>query len=372
MFFYNIRSLIVQWRRQLLSIAIVAAATATFIVPVSAFRSFAELMHLSSEDDNLVLLTRGGAEIWPSMSRVPTQVATDVGNMPGVKRSASGAPLVSPEFLYTAELKHEQRTLRVTVRGVEPEVFQVHRIVRGTFRPGEALIGSGVSSLLPGLAVGDRLEFAGKQWPVGGFFEARSGQTQYDCEIWVPLRELMASRREVAYGPVTVKAASPADARSLIANINADRSRFPDVRAVPDAALVEDIYKILSALGVVQTGLSALLLTIAGLAVLNVQLSNVLRRRSDMALLRAFGSSRMDLAAGFVFEGAPRRDAGRAVGSPCPELSDRDGRSQSRGLDGGSTRHWGGDLGAGATRRDTARHRCLARAGLVCVWFHGA
>lgn len=318
MAYYNLRYLQRHWTRYLTALLSLAAATATIVVPAAAFDTFSGLMRASSETDNVVILSRGGSgEMFPSLTKIDRSIVSHVRALAGVAKDKNGEPLVSPEYIYTASYDHGGRTHRIIVRGVGERAFDVHAVVRlseGRLGPGEMLVGSGLRRLFPDLKIGDQIDIAGRTWKIGGMFEPTNFQTQFDSELWVHVEDLMAARKALWYGPITVKATSPEEVRAIAGTVNKDQNVFKELRAVDEHRLSAGMFQTLGALGAVHRLLSGLLMVIAALAVLNVLLTNVARRRADMAILRALGFGRFDIVRGFMIEGTSLAFAAALLG----------------------------------------------------------
>jgi ABC-type lipoprotein release transport system permease subunit len=253
-----------------------------------------------------------------------------------VGKGPAGELLVSPEFLYTGEVAHASAHARITVRGVGPTAFLVHRKLEGAPPVGgDLLLGANIRNLLPGIAAGDPVMIAGRQWRVGGFFRTHGRQSAFDSEIWAPLEPLMQARKAQSYGTITMKAARAALVPELVGTINANLDLLKSVRAVPEHR-AEDLQSTARAFDAVYTTFSVLLLGVAGTAMLSLFLNNVMRRASDMALLRALGSSAEHIAVGFIVEDVLVALPGAALGvlaaAPFAGMTIRTGSGNRLGL----------------------------------------
>lgn len=315
MLYYNLRTLAVFWRRNVATVLIVAVATAVFALLSSALDSFTGLIQTSSESDNVGVVSRGGlSERWPDMSHVSPTAVNLLSALPEVAIGPGGIRLVSPEYLYTGVVGAGGTTARVTVRGVDERAFLVHTKVRGQLRGGEVLVGKNVAAMLGSVQTGSSIAFAGRDWRVGGSIESRQGQSQFDSEIWAPLVEVMQARRATDYGLIVFKVKSPEQVRRVASTINANESTMSGLRAVPETMMDSTVQSAFEAFRAAQIVLSVLLMGVAGVAVVSLLLNNVLRRRRDMALLRACGSSASSIIGGFMVEGSILALVGAVLG----------------------------------------------------------
>jgi putative ABC transport system permease protein len=325
---YNLCYLRRYWPRQLAIVVVVAAATVTFVLLTAAMDSLSAIMALGTERDNVTVVARGGLnEQWPELSHIAPDQVSQLATVPGIARGPGG-PLISPELLYAAEVRVGGRHARVTLRGVGDQAFAVHRILTPgpgadeALRSGKVVVGSGVRDLLGNVAVGEELTFLGRSWQVGAFFAPAGTQTQYDSEIWVPLTAMMKARRTDAYGIAAVKAESAASVGGIVDKVNMNQDLLKDLRATPEAKTSSVMTSALTTFRVIHRIFSFLLMGVAGVGVINAMLNNVMRRRRDMALLRALGASGWSVAFGFILEGMILATAGAVVGS-CLSLVGR-------------------------------------------------
>jgi len=207
------------------------------------------------------------------------------------------------------------------VRGVDERAFWVHTKIQGTLRGGEVLLGANVAAMLGNVDIGDTLTFAGRSWRVGGRLQSQGGQSQFDSELWAPIAELMQARRATDYGLVILKVNSPRDVTQVAGIVNSDEGTMKELRAVPETMMDTTVQSAYEAFRAVQIVLSVLLMGVAGVAVVSLLLNNVLRRRRDMALLRANGSSAFDVVLGFVVEGSLLALSGALLGALAATLA---------------------------------------------------
>ncbi len=316
MLYYNLRSLIVNWKFTGLVTLILAVASGTLLLLLTAEESFTKLLATTTEPENFALVMRGGfAERWPEVGHIGPEVVGALREIDGVAASSEGEALISPEVLLTSYLTLPSgRHTRVTVRGVGRNAFGVHRVVAGTAPVNGVIIGSNLQKILH-VSVGEEVVFMGHPWKVAGFFTPRGEQTHYDSEVWAPLDDVMRIRNTHDYAFVSVKTKSSQEVRKLVASLNAERTgRLKDVRAIPEKMLGDSEGRVLQAFRAVYRVLSTLVFLVAGLGTLNVLLQSVFRRRRHMALLRAMGYTVFDIARGFFFEGAAVACIGSILG----------------------------------------------------------
>jgi len=125
-------------------------------------------------------------------SHLPQSVLGQVASAPGLKRDATGQPLLAGEtvsHLVMASARQAERFSTLQIRGVTANVLSlrpsVHVSAGRAIAPGtaEAIVGRGVAGRFEGLSLGGSFEIAaGRPITVVGVFE--SGGSAYESEIW--------------------------------------------------------------------------------------------------------------------------------------------------------------------------------------------
>ena len=144
---YNIRSVMNRWPSTLVAVLSVAGTVGVFVVMLAMAQGFRATLVSSGSPRNALVL-RGGANA-EMMSVIMLDQAKVIDDAPGVARSASGDPLVSPEVVVIGAfpLAASGSDANVQIRGISPRALEVRpdvRIVKGRF------IQSGLTEIIVG------------------------------------------------------------------------------------------------------------------------------------------------------------------------------------------------------------------------------
>src|SRR5205085_2323699 len=126
----------------------------------------------------------------------------------------------------------------VVVRGLPPLGIQlrpqVHIVDGRWFRAGtsEIVAGRSISEGFEGVAIGQRLRFAQREWTVVGTFDG--GKSGFDSEIWGDVEQMMQAFRRNAYSSVIVRLNERAEFDHLQADIKGDQRLILDVKREPE------------------------------------------------------------------------------------------------------------------------------------------
>jgi len=240
---------------------------------------------------------------------------------PGVARSASGAPLVSPELVVLvwaprAGSSNPDDGANVTVRGVHPLAFDVHRIqgVEGRRFAGgrqEVVIGRALVKRFAGAELGGSMTFADRSWTVVGI--ADHGGTAHDSEIWGDFEVLGAAfRRGAATATVTLERASALDAFAGALELSARENQLSIKRETEYwRSLSESYVNFVRLLGSV---IAVIFAFGAILGALNTMYAQVTARTRELGALRAIGFKPRAILVCIVFESVLLAVAAGAVG----------------------------------------------------------
>ncbi|HST02096.1 MAG TPA: ABC transporter permease [Usitatibacter sp.] len=188
--------------------------------------------------DNAILLRQSSqTEIQSAVYRDPASLLE---TMREVARGADGTPLVSKETLVLTQIpkRGSDKPQNVVVRGLPPLGIelrpQVHIIDGRWFRAGtsEIVAGRSISEGFEGVAIGQRLRFAQREWTVVGTFDG--GKSGFDSEIWGDVEQMMQAFRRTAYSSVIVRLNERAEFTNLQDDIKGDQRLILDVKREPE------------------------------------------------------------------------------------------------------------------------------------------
>jgi putative ABC transport system permease protein len=165
----------------------IAGVVGVLVAVLAMSEGFQGMLKQTGSNDTVIVMRAGAQSELNSV--LDHDSAALVAQLPQVKRSASGAPIASPELVVVASLPKKSTGLdaNVEIRGVGDSAWDMHptlKIVQGRrFQPGlrELIAGKGVRTQFAGVTVGSTLKLNGQIWTVVGAFE--SGDA-FDSEIW--------------------------------------------------------------------------------------------------------------------------------------------------------------------------------------------
>src|SRR5882724_2299387 len=145
-FKYNRRSLLVRRVSNLMTAGAIALVVAVFVAAMAMVSGLNSAIKDTTSPDNLIVIHRGSSS--ENASTITLDQFDALKFLPGIRRSADGNPLVSPELAEQILMPTSDGSLdNLPIRGLLPLGTNVHekvRIVSGRmFNPGlnEAIIG---------------------------------------------------------------------------------------------------------------------------------------------------------------------------------------------------------------------------------------
>jgi ABC-type lipoprotein release transport system permease subunit len=294
---YGVRNLFRRPSRSALTLGGLSIVVLLVLVVVGFIRGLeASLATTGNDNVMLVYSISSGSDIENSAipGRTPALLSASVAGV----RQRHDVKYVSPELylgtrITVGEGKHEGLGL---VRGVTtsaPLVRQQVQIVEGVWPgSGEVLVGRLTHSKIgcgkEALAIGQQIEFDGRQWKISGVFTA--GGAAFESEVWCPLADLQTAlkRQDLSLVAVTM------DSRNAAADVDMFcRERIDlELKAVSEVGYYADLqkhYKPVRMLGWVVVCLVAGSGVFAGL---NTMYGAVVGRIRELATLQAIGYRR--------------------------------------------------------------------------------
>ncbi|QDU93798.1 ABC transporter permease [Lignipirellula cremea] len=304
---YGVRNLFRRPTRTALTLAGLTTVILLIFVVVAFIRGLEASLAASGDDDVvLVYALSSGADIENSSipARTPALLSA---SLDGVQQRFQ-TRCISPELYLGTRiqvLKEQIKGLGL-VRGVTtaaPLVRSKVQITEGNWPgPSEVLVGSLAHSKLgcskDSLAIGERVQFDGRDWRVSGRFSA--GGSAFESEMWCPLDDMQAALKRQDLSLTAVKLSptgSPADVE-LFCSERIDL----ELKAVPESvfyASLQQHYKPVRMLGWLVVWLIAGAGVFAGL---NTMYGAVVGRIRELATLRAIGFRRRAITLSLIQE----------------------------------------------------------------------
>jgi putative ABC transport system permease protein len=324
---YGLRS---TWRRRTNALAtscgigLVVFVLASSLMLAAGIR--ATLLSASSPQRALVLEANGYAEPY---SRLPQSAVALVAAAPGVKRSSSGAPLVSGEVVVLIPFNKRggaQEMYSVQVRGVTEASFAIRpeiRVIDGRLPKlgtAEAIIGKAALDRYEGLTRHGGFELK-KNMPfkIVGVFDA--GGAAYESEVWADLDGLRTSFGwQGNISCITAVLDSSGAFDRFARTVNHDPRQ--GMQAEPETAyyrrLSQDLSEAMQGLGAIVAFICALG---ALLGAMITMYGSAAERRREIATLRALGFSAWSVFVTFLFESSMLAALGGVVGAALALLT---------------------------------------------------
>jgi len=315
---YNVRSLFVRKGTTLMTIASIAFVVLVYVGVLAMAGGLRAAFSAAGDPSNVVVLRDGArSEVESFFGQEKERLLV---SLPGVARDAQGQPLATGQALILQILKRGGGgETNVAIRGVEPAMFNIRtqvRVIDGRrFEPGKAevIVGRSLAAVYPTLRLGSTVNFGRVPYKVVGIFEA--GGSSFESEVWGAVADLNgAFRRISSYSSALLHAASPADAKELIARIKADQQLH--LTALAEPQYYAEQANVASAQFIILGNVLAVLLAFgACFAAANTMFAQVAARGHEIGTLRAVGFRRHSILLAFLIEAAVLGLVAGVVGS---------------------------------------------------------
>ena len=270
--------------------------------------------------DNVVFIRKGAeTEIQSGITR---DQAALVESQPQVARGSDGNAMASKESLVLISLikTGQDKGSNIVTRGVSP-MAQVLRpqvkIVQGRmFQPGssEIVVGKNIHEEFDGVAIGQKLRFAQREWLVVGTFDA--GKSAFDSEVWGDVEQLMQAFRRVNYSSVIVKMTSVDSFDALVKAVQDDIRIALDGKR--ERLFYEDQSRALSTfISFLGIFLSVIFSVGAMIGAAITMYSSVAMRTGEIGTLRALGFRQPSILVAFLIESLLLGLVGGIAGLAC-------------------------------------------------------
>jgi putative ABC transport system permease protein len=259
----------------------------------------------TGEHDNVIAIRKGAEnEIQSGITRLQANV---IETHPAIAAGADSRPLVSKETVILISLRKvgAQKPSNVVIRGVSETGARLRpqvRLVEGRmFSPGasEIVVGGAIARGFENTRIGDKLNFAQRDWTVVGTFDA--GSSGFDSEIWGDVDQLMQAFRRNAFSSMVLRLASADRLDALRADIEADPRLTNEVKR--ERTFYSDQSRALSTfINVLGLTLTVIFSIGAMLGAMITMYAAVSNRVGEIGTLRALGFRRANVLAAFLAE----------------------------------------------------------------------
>lgn len=301
--------------RTMLTLAALATVVLLVFVVVGFIRGLERSLTVSGDPDVVLVYSVSADENIENSSIAARTPALLTASLDGTW-TRFGVKHISPELYLGTRVRRsrEAGSGLGLVRGVSPTAPLVRgavKLIEGRWpEAGEAMVGRLAAAKLGwqshATAVGEQIDFEGRQWRISGRFAA--GGAAYESEIWCPLSDLQQATKRQDLSLVSLRLApgkSPAEVQ-LFCKERTDL----ELQAVSEMAYYQSLqqhYKPVRFLA----WLVVLLVTGAGIfAGLNMMYGAVAGRVREIATLQAIGFRRRAILFSLVQEGVLLAAAG--------------------------------------------------------------
>lgn len=317
----NVRTIPDRLGTSMVIVAGIAGVVGVLVAMLAMAAGFERTLASTGRMDRVIVLRTGSIdELGSSMG---VEQARLMGDLPGIRRDASGAPVALPEVYVLTNISKKGDATRApsnaVVRGTSPAVFAVRpeaRIVDGRmFEPGkrEVVVGRGAHAEYADLDIGRTVEVRDGAWTIVGVFE--SGGDVHESELWVHAAALHDAVRAQYYSSVTVQLESgePAAFQAFKDAITQD----PRLRASPQrepeyySSRSEGLRAFITAIGYTVATIMAIG---AVFGALNTMYAAVATRSVEIATLRAIGFGGAPVVVSIMLEALLLSLAGAVIG----------------------------------------------------------
>lgn len=314
----NLQSIRQRWAASLVIVVGIAGVVGVLVAMLSMSAGLTRTLGTTGRADRAVVLRAGSnAELASFLDRA---LVTLVKQDPAIRRGSNGLPLASGELIVITEVarKGEQGATNVTLRGVEPNAFELRpevRIVQGRrFRPGlqEVIVGRNAHQQFAGLDVGSTVVFKGQAWTIVGVF-ATDGDA-HESELWADTESVQGAFGRSGFSSVLVQLEGASGFDAFRARLKDDPQLTVDVEREVDyfSAQSETLTFLIRLL----TNVITVIMAFGALfGALNTMYSAVSARTREIGTLRALGFGQLPVIASVMAESLLLALAGGLLGA---------------------------------------------------------
>ncbi len=301
---YNLRSL----RQRPVSTATTAlgmgVVVAVFIAMMALSNGFQAALVRTGSSDNVLILRKGAQT--EMNSGIDRNSAAVIATMPFVATDETGRPLVSNEiFVVVGMTRRNGGQANMVIRGINPIALKVRKGITITagrmFTPGapEVMVGKTMVSTFPNTAIGDKLNFGGRDWTVVGHFTAEG--SSFESEVWGENEQFMPVFRGEVFQTVTFRMKDPSAFDGVKKSLETD-GRI-QVDAEREIVYYEGQSKLLAGvLKFIAVFISSVMAIGAVFGAVNTMYAAIASRAPEIGVLLTLGFKPRTVMGSFLFE----------------------------------------------------------------------
>ncbi|MGH9723156.1 MAG: ABC transporter permease, partial [Bryobacteraceae bacterium] len=225
---YNLRNLAVRKTTTVMTALGIGLTVAVLLAILALVNGLSTAFQASGHPLQVLVLRKGStSELVSGVSRAAYQ---DMRFKPGVAKTRSGEPMVSPEGVVVINLPSITTPdgANITVRGISQAGIEMRdslKLAAGRwFEQGkrEVVAGKSIAARFPDAALGRKLTFGRGAWEVVGIMDA--GRTSANSEIFADINQTNADfERSQGFSSVLVRATDSVTAAALQNDLNNDQ-----------------------------------------------------------------------------------------------------------------------------------------------------
>jgi putative ABC transport system permease protein len=287
----GIASLPQRWGASSVIIVGIAGVVGVLVAMLAMGEGFSATLKQTGNDDTAIIL-RGGSQAETNSVITRDQVPL-IGTLAGIRKDASGKPIMSPELSQVVNLPTASsgEDANAQFRGVSEAAWLIRpqiKLVEGRkFNVGvrEVVVGKGAKGQYRGLDVGKTIKLGNQQWTVVGVF---SSGDSHDSELWTDIDTLSSAYDRRAYQSVTVGVNGKAGFKELKTAMESDPRLKLDVLTTRDYYTKQST-GLTTLIKVLGTVIGTIMAIGAVFGALNTMYAAVAGRAREIATMRAIG-----------------------------------------------------------------------------------
>jgi putative ABC transport system permease protein len=312
-----------------MTVAGVAGVVLASVLMLALSRGLFARLDTTGEAENLLAISRKGQST--IFSSIEDDELVHLGNLPGIARGPDGDPLVSPELLHVPFVSRPgaEGHRPVSLRGVKPVAYAVHRSVRVTAgrlpeadfellagRTAHVKLGAPAGVLEPGKT----LRFEGREWTVVGRFEAGGGLLE--SELWAREEDVQTVLRRRTHSLVVARFGDAGQVAAALPQFGTSGAAERFFKAWGEREHYAEATRTFAWVFWLSVFMVAAIASAGALLAVNTMVTSVLHRRREIATQRVLGFGGADIAASLLVESLAMALAGGAIGAGLGLLLD--------------------------------------------------
>jgi putative ABC transport system permease protein len=245
--------------------------------------------------------------VGPDQSDIPKDIAVLIGDLPGIRRNASGQPIAVPQTLVFVQARRKDSGNLVGFpmtgadAGLTDYAPELHLTAGRMYRPGllELIASNTCAHRYQHFSMGDQQLIQGVEWLVVGNFDL--GRSNGSCDVYTDANTVLSAFRRSSYNEVSIMLRSPAAFDEFVKAIKGNP--LLHVRVEHEAELAEaGMQQLNGILNFVSYFVGAILAVAATIGAANSLYALVDSRLRELATLRAIGFESLPVVAAMLSE----------------------------------------------------------------------